>query len=194
MNQAADTLRIRRATLDDAPAYARIMGDDQVYPGLMQTPYTSAEQWHARLSDSLAPGRLDLLLVAERSGAIVGSAGLHPAGLQVRRRHAMTLGISVASAYQRQGVGHALISALIDYADHWAQVLRLELTVYVDNAAAIALYRRHGFEVEGTLRGYGLRRGRFVDAHTMARWHPDPPIAPSCQKVAEHAQTPKPGN
>ena len=40
-------------------------------------------------------------------------------------------------------------------------VLRIELTVYTDNAAAIALYRKFGFEIEGTHRAYALRDGRL---------------------------------
>jgi putative acetyltransferase len=54
-------------------------------------------------------------------------------------------------------------------------VLRIELTVYDDNARAIALYRKFGFEIEGRHRGYALRDGRYVDALTMARLHPAPP-------------------
>jgi len=49
------------------------------------------------------------------------------------------------------------------------------LTVYTDNAAAIALYRKFGFELEGTHRAYGLRDGRYADVHAMARLHPNPP-------------------
>jgi putative acetyltransferase len=72
-------------------------------------------------------------------------------------------------------VGSALMAAMCEYADRWVGVLRLELTVYTDNAAAIALYRKFGFQVEGTLRGYALRDGRYVDALAMARLHPSPP-------------------
>jgi len=28
---------------------------------------------------------------------------------------------------------------------------------------------------EGTHRGYALRHGRYVDVHSMARLHPNPP-------------------
>jgi putative acetyltransferase len=87
----------------------------------------------------------------------------------------MMLGISVVPEWQRRGVGSALVGALCDYADRWLGLLRLELTVYVDNAPAIALYRKFGFEHEGTHRAYALRDGVYVDAHTMARLHPNPP-------------------
>jgi len=66
-------------------------------------------------------------------------------------------------------VGTALLAAAIDIADNWMGYRRLELTVYTDNAAAIALYRKFGFEIEGTHRGYAFRNGAYVDAHTMAR-------------------------
>jgi len=54
-------------------------------------------------------------------------------------------------------------------------VLRLELTVYADNARAIALYESLGFRHEGRHVGYALRDGHYVDALSMARLHPDPP-------------------
>ena len=169
------TITVRRATPKDAAAYARIMGDPAVYAGLMQLPYTDEDTWHTRLVESCAPGKLDLPLAAELNGQVVGSAGLHPVGPAVRRRHAMMLGISVAPEAQGQGVGSALMRAMCDYADRWVATLRLELTVYTDNAVAIHLYRKFGFEIEGTFKGYALRDGRYADAHSMARFHPSPP-------------------
>jgi putative acetyltransferase len=168
-------IRVRRATPDDAPAYARIMGDPAIFPGLMQMPHPSERIWRERIAEATAPGKHDVLLVAERSGEVVGTAGLHSASPAIRRRHVLLLGLSVARESQRQGVGAALMAALCDYADNWVGALRLELTVYTDNATAIALYRRFGFEVEGTFRGYALRDGAYVDAYAMARLHPSPP-------------------
>lgn len=171
-------IHVRRATPRDAAAFAKIMADPQVNANLMQLPMPNEELWHARLSESTAAGKADLVLCAELDGEVVGTSGLHPAGAQLRRRHAMMLGISVAPTAQRRGVGSALMAAMCDYADRWAGALRLELTVFVDNAPAIALYRRFGFEVEGTHRGYALRDGRYVDVLAMARWHPNPPTQP----------------
>jgi putative acetyltransferase len=172
-------ITVRRATTGDAAAMARIMGDPAVYAGLMQMPHPSEEMWAARLADALVPGKQDLLLVAEEHGQVLGSCGMHPAGAALRRRHVMMIGISVAKEAQGRGVGSALMAAMCDYADRWAGVLRLELTVYVDNAAAIALYRKFGFVVEGTQRAYALRDGEYVDVLAMARLHPHPPTLPA---------------
>jgi putative acetyltransferase len=173
------TIAIRRASPKDAAAFARIMGDPAVSPGLMQLPYTDEDIWRARLAESTAPGKTDLLLAAERNGEVVGTAGLHPADPALRRRHALKLGISVLPQAQGQGVGSALMAAMCDYADSWVGALRLELAVYTDNVPAIHLYRKFGFEMEGTFKAYALRHGRYADVHSMARFHPSPPaIAP----------------
>ena len=71
-------------------------------------------------------------------------------------------------------IGHGVesleaVAALIDAADNWLDLKRLELTVYVDNAPAIGLYRKFGFEVEGTRRADAFRDGKFVDSLMMAR-------------------------
>ena len=67
------------------------------------------------------------------------------------------------------------MAALIDYADRWVAVMRIELTVVTDNERAIALYRKFGFVQEGIFRAYGLRDGRYQDVLAMARLHPSPP-------------------
>ncbi len=169
------TITVRRANVKDAAAFARIMGDPAVFRGLLQLPYADEESWRVRLAEGAVPGKIDLPLVAELEGEVVGNAGLHPVGPAVRRRHAMMLGICVAPASQGRGVGSALMAALCEHADRWLGVLRLELTVYTDNDAALRLYRRFGFEIEGTHRGFALRDGVYVDAYAMARLHPAPP-------------------
>ena len=173
------SITVRRATPRDAAAYARLMSHPSVFGNLMQLPMPNEELWQARLAESTAPGKPDLLLSAELDGEVVGSSGLHPAGPQLRRRHVMYLGISVAPSAQRRGVGSALMAAMCDYADNWAGVLRLELNVYVDNEPAIALYRKFGFEIEGTNRAFAMRDGAYVDSHAMARLHPNPPTLPA---------------
>lgn len=166
---------LRRATPADASEFARVNSHPEVQPNLMQLPYGNVERWRQILTDNDQPGRSDFLLVAERDGRMLGNAGLQPAGAALRRRHVASLGIVVAAEAQGQGVGRALLQALCDYADRWAQILRIELTVFADNERAIRLYRSMGFEHEGTHRAYAMRDGRYADAHCMARLHPQPP-------------------
>ncbi|MDT9001379.1 GNAT family N-acetyltransferase [Paucibacter sp. APW11] len=166
---------IRRPRPDDAADFVRLMSSPEVYGNLLQMPHPSEELWRQRLSEQLQPGKPDLHLVAVVEGRVMASAGLHPAAAALRRRHAMSLGISVAPEAQGHGLGSALLGALIDYADNWAQVLRLELEVYCDNDRAVRLYQRFGFEIEGRMRRHALRAGQYVDSFGMARLHPRPP-------------------
>lgn len=171
-------LTLRRVKPADAAAIAEQFSDPEVFGGTLQLPFASEEIWAQRIAgqNPPAPGSNELVLAAVLDDKPVGLAGLHPAGPSVRRRHAMSLGITVAKASQGQGVGQALMAALLDYADNWAQILRIELTVYHDNARAIRLYERHGFEHEGRLKAYGLRNGVYEDVLSMARLHPRQPL------------------
>ena len=151
------------------------MSDPVVARGLLQLPHGDEAHWHKRIAEMpVGPNVADLFIVAERAGRVVGNAGL--TSMQaLRRRHAMSMGIAVDRAAQGQGVGTALMAALVDWADNWAHVLRIELGVYADNAPAIALYRRFDFKLEGRHISHALRDGEFVDTLTMARLHPKPP-------------------
>lgn len=175
------SLILRRARPSDAAAVADQFSDPDVYGGTLQLPYASEEIWQQRLQTTNPPaaGSNELVLAAVVDDKAVGLAGLHPVGASVRRRHAMMLGITVSRTHQGQGIGQALMAALLDYADNWGQILRVELTVFSDNERAIRLYERHGFVHEGRMAAYALRNGEYVDALAMARLHPKPPVLPN---------------
>lgn len=162
---------IRRAEPDDFEGFWRIFVDHEAHSGTLQLPYPSRETWRKRLAET-ADGHY--MFVACAGDEVIGNAGLHPLGISPRRAHAMMIGIAVPSAWQGKGVGTALMRTLCDLADGWLNVIRLELTVFTDNERAIALYRKFGFEIEGTHRAYGLRAGRYADTYSMARIRPKP--------------------
>jgi putative acetyltransferase len=167
-------IKVRRAELRDAEALQATFSTPQAQAGTLQMPLPSIELWRKRLSDVTAT---DYLLVAEVDGVVVGNLGLHAASTSPRRKHAASLGMSVHDDWHNRGVGSALMRAALDIADNWHNYLRLELTVYTDNAAAVALYRKFGFEIEGTLKDYAFRDGRYIDAYTMARLRSAAPAA-----------------
>lgn len=171
-------LILRRPTPDDGPAHAALMSHPEVQPWLLGLPYVSPESWRQRFSATPEVQSAELVLLALVDGHLAGSAGLHPAGPQARRRHAMSLGISVLPQVQGQGVASALMAALLRQADDWLGVLRVELNVFVDNHRAIRLYERFNFAVEGRMRGYALRHGQYVDCLSMARLRPSLPAWP----------------
>jgi putative acetyltransferase len=160
----ASGLKLRAAHADDVPALCEIANDPGYRWGTLRLPYQGLEetrQWFARLTVD------DRLLVAEIDGRVVGNGGLHRQ--TGRRHHAAVIGLGVRDEARRRGIGTALMAALIDLADNWLDIRRLELTVYFDNVHAIALYERFGFVREGTQRADSYRDGRYVDALSMAR-------------------------
>ena len=172
-HEADDTgITIRALEPADAQEVSALTGAPGTFEGTLQLPdmpVASRLEWLQKLE----PHSCRLVAVAQ--GQVVGSAGLHPAGLSLRRAHVRMLGIGIATGWQGKGVGRLLIARLLDWADHWAGVLRIELTVHADNQRAIALYRSMGFVEEGRHRAYAIKDGRYVDALCMARLHPNPP-------------------
>ncbi|NLX36153.1 MAG: GNAT family N-acetyltransferase, partial [Chloroflexi bacterium] len=111
-------------------------------------------------------------LVAVTDGQIVGAASLE--SMRQRRAHVGQVGVMVHDDYTRRGIGSRLMTAILDIADNWLNLHRLELQVYTHNQEAIHLYQRFGFEIEGTLRDYAYGEGRYLDAYTMARLRSTP--------------------
>ena len=133
--------------------------------GTLQTPFTSVEARVRRHQEGPA-GHTRLVAVID--GKVIGLAGLHPEANR-RRAHAASIGMAVHDAYAGRGAGSALMAALIDLSDRWLAYRRMELTVFSDNARALTLYERFGFEREGLLRAYAWRDGAYADCVAMGR-------------------------
>ncbi|WP_428393933.1 GNAT family N-acetyltransferase [Lichenicoccus sp.] len=157
-------LELRAARTGDTEALAAMMSLPGYCWGTAQTPFPTLEQVRSRI-EKLAPNTPHLVALVDAE--LVGSASLQR--FTGRRAHSAGIGIGVHDAWVGRGIGTTLMAALIDLADNWMALGRLELTVNVDNLPALALYRRFGFEVEGTHRAHIFRGGEFVDGHTMAR-------------------------
>lgn len=110
------------------------------------------------------------VLAAVMGDRVVGQGWLQVMG--GRRSHVGQPGVAVHEDYWGRGIGKALLTALIDLGDNWLGLTRLELEVYADNAAAIHLYEKAGFVLEGTKRQYAMRDGVLIDAYVMARLRP----------------------
>lgn len=145
--------------------------DPTVIHGTLQAPFTSVAHYRERLTFADDHMRFILAEDADGKDGIVGNIGIHRS-TRPRRLHTASIGMSVRGAWQGRGVGSALMAVALDVADNWWQVRRVHLEVYTDNAAAIALYRKFGFDVEGTLRQDAFRDGSYVDSHVMARLQP----------------------
>lgn len=157
-------LLIRAVRPDDAEALTRLASLPGFRAGTLRPPHPRVDQTR-RWLEGLGPDGLHVVAVLD--GEVVGSAGLDRC--RGRRAHAAGVGLGVDDAHVGRGIGTALLGELVDAADHWLDIRRLELTVYEDNHAAIRLYERFGFEREGVNRAYAFRAGHYADVVAMAR-------------------------
>jgi putative acetyltransferase len=166
------TTRPMRST--DATDLHTISTHPAVARGTLQMPSMELTAVQQR-TDEQRPGLFRYTAVAQHEDGtrrIVGSATLHQSQ-NPRLRHVAGVGISVHPDYWGIGVGSHLMKALLDLADNWLPLHRVELEVYTDNPAAVRLYERLGFVIEGTKRLQSFGDGRWADAYFMARLHPD---------------------
>jgi putative acetyltransferase len=161
-----ENLTIRRAEADDCVAVAGMFRSLKVFADTLQLPYPSPDYWRRRITENPESAYYLVAVIDER---LVGMVSIDTFPNRPRRKHAGAIGISVHEEWQGKGVGTALMRAILDFADNWLNLTRLELEVYADNEAAIRLYERFGFELEGTLRQHAFRDGKYVDAKMMAR-------------------------
>jgi ribosomal protein S18 acetylase RimI-like enzyme len=132
--------------------------------------FTGSIEDKVRLIRDLRRSANGVFLVAHREGKVVGFLTIQGGVLQ-RMRHVGRLEIMVDSATRGQGVGVALMSSVIDWAEHNPIVTKLALSVFASNERAIGLYRRFGFEVEGhRVREYRMEDGSYRDDLLMYRW------------------------
>ena len=155
---------IRHAEPRDAEPLRMLMAHPEVYHDTLQIPYPAMEAWQEKLQ----PKPHTFHLVATLGEQVAGHLSLHVEP-RPRRSHVATFGMAVAAGHQGRGIGSALMREMIDLCDNWLRVERIELTVFADNARAIAVYQKHGFVIEGTGKRFALRNGEYVDACFMAR-------------------------
>lgn len=164
MNQE---ITVRAREPEDAADVAELLNQPRAVWGTLQTPFTSIEERRKRMA-SLPAGHTNFVAVVE--GKVIGTLGLNR--LEGRRSHVGTIGMAVHDAFAGRGAGSALMAAAVEQADRWLNLTRLELNVYADNARAIALYERFGFEREGLFRAFAWRDGAYADSVAMARLRP----------------------
>lgn len=156
---------IRPSQSSDIDDILEMFSQPQAQSQTLQLPNPSRALWESRLGD--VPAGV-YSYVAEVEGKVVGQLGFEH-NQRPRKLHCATFGIAVHDNYHGLGIGSKLIETVIDLADNWLQVKRIEIDVNADNERAIQCYQKFGFEVEGTAKGASFRDGQHIDILYMAR-------------------------
>jgi RimJ/RimL family protein N-acetyltransferase len=132
-------------------------------PGERQiTPEQQQQRIH-----SIQKNENSTIFVAEYEEQLVGYM-FAMGGTAKRNQHSVYVVIGILKDYRGQGIGTRLFEKL----EEWAverKIRRLELTTVTRNVAGVALYKKMGFEVEGTKKDSLLIDGEFVDEYYMAK-------------------------
>lgn len=164
------TYDIRQTEPDDAAAIHAMLTSPHVVDGTMRLPFASFASSVGRIEPR--DGRYQLTALDDHEVVGFGELLTHPD--VPRHAHAGEINmILTRSDRQGQGVGRALVKAMVDLSDDWLGLERLGLTVWTTNEHAIGLYKEFGFAIEGTLNRYVRWRGAFIDAHVMGRLRPE---------------------
>ena len=121
----------------------------------------------------------ELFLIAELEGelgSVLAGVILFHTNRRPRIRHHGHFGISVAEPYRGDGLGRALLGALVDWARAHPIIEKVCLGVLANNHRAIALYHAMGFVEECRRdREFKFNHGVYVDDIQMSLWVKDIP-------------------
>jgi L-amino acid N-acyltransferase YncA len=156
----AETIAIRSATVEDAPAiraiYAPVVATTAI--SFEDIPPSAAEI-ALRIADTLAGYPY---LVATRDGSVVGYAYAGPHRERSAYRFSTDVTVYVAREAHRTGVGRALYGALLpELARRGFHAAFAGIAL--PNAASVALHEAVGFTKVGVYREVGFKFGRWHD-------------------------------
>jgi len=157
---------VREANEDDAVAIKNVVNSvasEKYYV----VPERSREDWDEAIRE--IRNRKGLIIVAQVNGKIVGMAHL-VRGKFTKNKHVGFLGISVLKEFRRIGIGEAMMNYIIEWAQKQDGLEKISLTVFSTNKAAINLYRKFGFAIEGISKKQYKIEGKHVDEITMGRF------------------------
>lgn len=161
---------IRKASTTDAKKLANLI--KEVEKNSKYILWESGErevqaESQVEMIKSIQASENSTIFVAEKEQDLVGY--LFAIGGKARRnKHSVYIVVGILQAKRGQGIGTKLFYRL----DRWARdrnIRRLELTVVTKNDTALSLYRKAGFEIEGTKRHSLLIGDEFMDEYYMAK-------------------------
>lgn len=111
----------------------------------------------------------ELCLLAKVGSEVIGAISVK-SSKQFRISHIGNIFIAIKKDYWGHGLGTILLDEVIEWAQEIDLLKRLELTVQVRNQAAVHLYQKMGFMIEGTqVRGARTDEGEWLDLYYMGR-------------------------
>jgi RimJ/RimL family protein N-acetyltransferase len=107
------------------------------------------------------------IFIAEKDDQLIGYLAAY-GGRYKRNMQTVYVVTGILQGFTSQGLGTRLLEQLEEWAKK-RKMHRLDLTVTVNNEAALALYRKSGFEIEGRKKHSLFINDSYVDEFWMAK-------------------------
>lgn len=163
------TLLLREAVPDDAPkvlAYLNRVGGESDNLLFGKDGFPMPVERERAFLESQRKEEKSIMLAGFVGEEVVSISSVNALTSRKRVAHRAGVAISVGKPYWNQGVGRRAMETLIQFAKNCGlEVLQLE--VRADNAPAIALYEKVGFEKMGLYKKFMKVDGRDFDAWYM---------------------------
>lgn len=143
-------MSIRPLLPDDWPAVEAIFREG--IDGGNATFETEPPSWGAFDSSRRRDARL---VAVDEVGAVRGWAAASPVSSRAVYRGVIEHSVYVATATHGQGIGRALLRALLD-ATEQAGCWTVQASIFPENAASLALHEREGFRIVGRREAIAL--------------------------------------
>ena len=163
---------VRPATEADAPALVELRRKLFAETSFMlwePAEFTHTAEHERKRIANLTSQSNSLVLVAEQGAQAVGLLSAI-GGERNRLRHLAVLALGVAKSHWGQGIATAMVQEAVAWSAR-VGLVRLELTVHTSNLAALSVYLRCGFQVEGVRRNSLFVDGKYVDEYLMSLLH-----------------------
>ena len=163
-------MKIREIIVSDADKFALLtkqIEESSQYMLMEAEERKIDSEQQAKKIEALKKSENSTILVAEKENQLVGFLAAI-GGSAKRNKHSVYIVVGIVDCYRGQGIGTMLFMEL----ERWAKehsIHRLELTVVTQNEAALSLYKKQGFEVEGLKRNALLIAGEYVDEYYMSK-------------------------
>lgn len=162
-------IEIRKAVSGDAGQIVGVIknAEDSGYMLFDPGERKMAPEAFAKFIENMKGNEKSGIFVAEEKGRILGYMIVQNEKLN-RVSHRAYLVIGIHSDSRGKGIGKALFTHMLDWAKG-VNLHRLDLTVIATNDAAVSLYQKMGFEIEGVKRDSLLIDNEYVDEYYMSR-------------------------
>lgn len=166
------TCVIRRTEEADAERmieYLNVMAEETPFLGREPEEASFTLEQEREIIRNMNAAERNIMLLAEVDGVHAGNANFSCIRDRARFRHRCGIGIGLYRAFWGMGVGTALLEELLAAA-RTAGYEQMELEVVSTNLPAIALYKKMGFEVTGTIpRAFKYKDGTYADFLFMVK-------------------------